>query len=305
MAAAEAAVSRAGDAVNDMAYFAACDQAPAAMCRAAVEQADVYVLIAGFRYASPVRDQPEVSYTELEHQVAEELGIPRLVFLLDEQAEGPAAMFLDPTHGARQMEFRTRLVNSGVTTATVTNPDSLEAALLHALIALPRRSHASGAGGSRDDVPASPGTRSGYLQQVRQIAPPRLLDRDPELAALTAFCTAPISDALKPATPATYLWWRAPAWSGKTALMSWFVMHPPRGIRVVSFFITARFKGNSDRAAFVEVVNEQLAELLNESVPPFQTESGHSCFAVTQRLRRRPGRSHVIDQGWADLGRRV
>jgi hypothetical protein len=30
-----------------------------------------------------------------------------------------------------------------------------------------------------------------------------------------------------------------------------------------------------------------------------------SCFAVTQRLRRRPGRSHVIDQGWADLGKWV
>jgi hypothetical protein len=104
--------------------------------------------------------------------------------------------------------------------------------------------------------------RTQYHRQVERIAPPSLVGRKAELAELAAFCTS----------SAGYAWWRAKAWSGKSALMSWFVLHPPAGVRIVPFFITARLAAQNDRNAFVENVLEQLLALLGESTPALLTE---------------------------------
>src|ERR1041385_5149995 len=139
VAAAEEALRLAGHAVTDQEYLTARDESPAAYCIAAVGRADVYVGIIGFRYGSPVRDRPQLSYTELEFEAATERGIPRLVFLLDEdQCRGlPPSAVIDRVHGLRQDGFRQRLLDADVTVVAVKDAGDLTAKLLLALKELP------------------------------------------------------------------------------------------------------------------------------------------------------------------------
>ena len=173
VAAAEAGVARACDAVADMAYFTARDGKPADYCAQQVGSCDLYVGIIGFRYGSPVRDRPEVSYTELEFDAAGSAELPRLVFLLDEGAAAlplPRACQFDAEYEDRQQGFRRRLLDSGLTVQRVSSPDQLELLVFQAL---------------RDTRPDQDEDAEG-LGSAGLPGPPRLVGRDGLLGGVLA-----------------------------------------------------------------------------------------------------------------------
>lgn len=114
-----------------------------------------------------------------------------------------------------------------------------------------------------DVIPPTQATliRAGYAAYVRDIAPASLEGREVELAELVRFCAA----------DGQYQWWRAPPWAGKTALASWFVLNPPAGVQVTSFFVTGRLAGQSDSDAYTEAMIEQLAAIADEPVSVMAT----------------------------------
>jgi SOS-response transcriptional repressor LexA len=143
VAAAEHAVNRARQSVTDMAYFTAREAKPGRYCEEQLERADVYVGIIGFRYGSLVRDDERGrSYVELEFDVATGKNLPRLVFLLDEEATVPLPRKYqsDPDHEAEQSAFRARVKDAGVIVGMVDSPAALETQLYQALIELPDQS---------------------------------------------------------------------------------------------------------------------------------------------------------------------
>lgn len=131
--AAEAAVRRAGAGTDDM-ISATADARPAMQwCIGEVERCDLYVGLIGFQYGTEVREEPGLSYTELEYRTATNARKPRLVFLLDEATGGvPASVFL--SYDDRQKAFRHRLREDDIVVATFKTPEELELKLFQALV---------------------------------------------------------------------------------------------------------------------------------------------------------------------------
>ncbi|UOX91469.1 FxSxx-COOH system tetratricopeptide repeat protein [Amycolatopsis sp. FBCC-B4732] len=161
VAAAKDAVAAAGDAVVDMSAFTARDATPEQLDREMLAEADIYVLIAGFRYGTPVRGRPEVSYCEQEFEFATAAGMERLVFVLAEDTEGPPALIRDLEHGAKQEAFRKRLPDSGLTITKVSSPAELATKLERALNRVPRSRQESKLAGRISNIPARTATFTG------------------------------------------------------------------------------------------------------------------------------------------------
>jgi tetratricopeptide (TPR) repeat protein len=175
-----------------MAYFAAREEQPAAVCRQQVEDANVYVGIIGFRYGSPVKDEPALSYTELEFQAATELGLPRLVFLLNEDAvlPLPRGYLSDPVYEQRQQSFRARAEDTGITVQRIDSPERLEMLLYQALTELRRQTEQrieSGLQREREPAERPAVRRAKFVNPPPMTAPSWFQDRHVETGLIGDF----------------------------------------------------------------------------------------------------------------------
>jgi tetratricopeptide (TPR) repeat protein len=198
----------------------------------------------------------------LEYEAATEAGMPRLVFLLGDDVEGPAALFRDETFGSRQTAFRRQLAEGGVTTATVTSPDQFETALLHALILLPRPgSQAEDPVGLQPGIPresvrrAAPTTRAA----VRLPPPPSCVDREELLAEL--------GDALVAEPPSPVAVLGGPG-IGKSTVCLTALHSAPVAQRFGPRRWFVRCDGATDAASLLNLVATQLGGLVEGDAGP-------------------------------------
>ncbi|MGZ4663750.1 MAG: DUF4062 domain-containing protein [Frankiaceae bacterium] len=205
--AAERAVTRAGHAVVDMAYFTARDDKPAKYCRQKVSECDVYVGLIGFRYGSPVRDERDKSYVELEYETAGQAGLTRLLFLFSEHPTVPLPIeaVTDSNFGDRQTRFRQDIRDT--TKANFDSPAQLETLLYQALV-------------ERAGADARGPVRPAPFMAPRQ--DDSLIDR-PEITrpALTALTAEPSGNAVGLTTAL-----RGAGGFGKTTLATQLCHHP-------------------------------------------------------------------------------
>ena len=124
-----------------MEAFPAADATPWELIKTVISESDYYVLIVGGKYGST---GPEgISYTEMEYNLALELGKPILAFTHSEPDQIPAGKTeLDNEARARLESFRKRI--SERICKSWTNKENLKAAVLISLVHIIRTKPASG-----------------------------------------------------------------------------------------------------------------------------------------------------------------
>jgi hypothetical protein len=150
----------------------------------------------GTRYGSPVRDKPDVSYTELEFDTATDAGLDRLVFLLDTEAGDvgiPLSRLIDREFGDRQDNFRRRVQDSKLTTRSFASPDTLQLLVERSLRELADTRRRIGSGIQREQVPAEPQPvrASKFVNPPPAAAPTWFQGRQAETARLAGYVSDP------------------------------------------------------------------------------------------------------------------
>ena len=133
-ASAEHAVISLGYSVIAQPYFSPENTPTSDVCAREIGKADYVVFIIGFKWGSPVRDLPEVSYTEHEYNEAVRRNKPRFVFIIsDKTPDLTPETVLDRENGERQRYFRERLPEDNQVVMTIKTAEELNHAVYKAI----------------------------------------------------------------------------------------------------------------------------------------------------------------------------
>lgn len=116
-----------------MEAFVASDVEQFEVIKKVIELCDYYILIIGKRYGS-INEQTGLSYTEMEYDYAKELGLPVLVFSLDESvALPPEKMEDNPERIAALQRFREKALTNRLATIWKTEVELTNAVVISVL----------------------------------------------------------------------------------------------------------------------------------------------------------------------------
>ncbi|WP_328399511.1 DUF4062 domain-containing protein [Nocardia sp. NBC_00403] len=278
------AVLKAGLRPVDMSHFAASSDVPAEYCERRVRECDVYLGLIGFRYGSRVPGTAEdLSYTELEFAAATRARIPRIIFVLHEDAPIPVRL-LDRDRDDIDA-FRYRLQHAGLIVRKFESAQDLGAAVLHALFERQNEQQAA------DDVSGFPSVAA----RRPWMAPPldRMVER-PELGGwlIDALCApSPVDVGLTTGL-------RGAGGFGKTMLANW-VSHQAE--------IKQRYPGGLLWVALgQEVHGADLAERINDIAylldgkRPSISEPDIAGAELGRLLDQRPPVLIIVDDVWEE-----
>lgn len=128
------ALLRAGCLPVGMEWFGASAIPPLDSCFEEIESCQIYICALGMRYGE-VDSSTQKSYTQIEFEKAEALGIPMLVFLVDEERTTFKAADIETGDGAKKLElFKEKIKQSkAVTFSYYSSPSELETEVLQAI----------------------------------------------------------------------------------------------------------------------------------------------------------------------------
>lgn len=129
------ALNKAGCVSCGMERFGATTIPPIDTCFEELRDCQIYMCAIGMRYGS-IEEQSQKSYTQLEYEKAESLGIPILAFLVDEKKVRFSVEEFDTGESAVKLAaFKNRIMNSKTVTCDFfDSPSSLEGKVYQAVI---------------------------------------------------------------------------------------------------------------------------------------------------------------------------